>query len=76
MPSGILKGKIMTAIGVILGILLSLGFSVGFAYYGFSYLHTTLELGTFISIVIVFIAYVLFIPLLGYSYKIMVGVKR
>ena len=51
-PSGIFKGKIMTAIGVILGILLALGLMLGVPYYGFSYLHTTLELGIFTSIVV------------------------
>ena len=51
-PSGIFKGKIMTAIGVILGILLGLALMIGVPYYGFTYLHTTLELGIFTSIVV------------------------
>ncbi len=66
----------MTAIGVILGIFLTLGLMIGVPYYSFSYLHTTLELGIFKSIVIVFIAYIIVIPLLGYIYKIIVGTRR
>lgn len=71
-----LKGKSMTAIGVILGIFLTLGLMIGVPYYSFSYLHTTLKLGIFESIVIVFVAYTIFIPLLGYIYKIIVGTRR
>ncbi len=66
----------MTAIGVILGIFLTLGLMIGVPYYSVSYLHTTLGLGIFESIVIVFIAYIIVIPLIGYIHKIMVDAGR
>ena len=56
----------MTAIGVILGIFLALGVMIGIPYYSFSYLHTTLGLGIFESIVIVFVSYTIIISLIVY----------
>ena len=56
----------MTAIGVILGIFLTLGLMIGVPYYSVSYLHTTLGLGIFESIVIVFVTYSIIIALIVY----------
>ena len=56
----------MTAIGVILGIFLILGVMISAPYYSFSYLHKTLELGTFVSIVIVFVTCTIIISLVVY----------
>ena len=56
----------MTAIGVSLGILLALALMIGVPYYGFTYLHTTLKLGIFESIVIMFVAYMIIISLVAY----------
>lgn len=48
----------MTAIGVLLGILILAGSVVSFFYFGYGYLHNQLELNIFISIVILFIVYI------------------
>ena len=59
----------MGAVGVIIGIGLSLLFIVSLGYYGFGWLHTTLDLNIFVSVILLFVIYAFVIQMMQVIYK-------